>query len=250
MTDTPARLVRRGALPDMVRWYSPTLLAQIAVRTAISSTFGQYADQRLLQAVTDSASEAGLRVRYDFSDQQTPDPAHRLPTDSHGGIWVDYAADVGDGFLATYATAYHLAQPSLDVPNAGKLPAGDILIMGGDQAYPAATREGYKDRFQLPFRWAFPATTAQRRMFAIPGNHDWYDGSGRLRQLVLRGARGRRQGRLAHRRLAVPAAPQLLVDPVALRLVDLGRRHPVLAISRRRADPLFRIDGGKHAAGP
>lgn len=176
MTDTPARLVRQGALPDMVRWYSPTLLAQIAVRTAISSTFGQYADQRLLQAVTDSASEAGLRVRYDFSDQQTPDPAHRLPTDSQGGIWVDYVADVGDGFLATYATAYHLAQPSLDVPNAGKLPAGEILIMGGDQAYPAATREAYKDRFQLPFRWAFPATTAQRRMFGIPGNHDWYDG--------------------------------------------------------------------------
>jgi hypothetical protein len=176
MTETPARLVRRGALPDMVRWYSPTLLAQIAVRTAISSTFGQYADQRLLQAVTDSASEAGLRVRYDFSDLQTPDPAYRLPTDSQGGIWVDYVADVGDGFLATYATAYHLAQPALDVPNAGKLPAGDILIMGGDQAYPAATRETYKDRFQLPFRWAFPATTAQRRMFAIPGNHDWYDG--------------------------------------------------------------------------
>lgn len=174
--DTPARLLRRGALPEMVRWYAPVLLAQVGVRTVISATFGQYADQRLLQAVTDSASEAGLRVRYDYSDIESADPAQRLPTDSHGGVWIDYAADVGDGFLATYATAYHLAQPYLDVPEAGALPAGEILIMGGDQAYPAATREGYKDRFQLPFRWAFPASTAHRRLFAIPGNHDWYDG--------------------------------------------------------------------------
>ena len=91
-------------------------------------------------------------------------------------MWLDYIADVGDGFESSYAMAYLLAQDSLDVRQAGRLRHGEVLIMGGDQAYPAATREAYKDRFQLPFRWAFPAQTAQRRLFAIPGNHDWYDG--------------------------------------------------------------------------
>ena len=52
---SPAQLLRRGLLPDMVHWYKPDLLAQVGIRTIISATFGQYADQRLIQAVTDSA---------------------------------------------------------------------------------------------------------------------------------------------------------------------------------------------------
>ena len=216
MTDTPARLVRRGALPDMVRWYSPTLLAQIAVRTAISSTFGQYADQRLLQAVTDSASEAGLRVRYDFSDQQTPDPAHRLPTDSQGGIWVDYAADVGDGFLATYATAYHLAQPVAGYSQCRQTAGRRHPDHGRRSSLPG----GHAGNLQGPLSAALPLGVSGHHGTAADVRHSRQSRlvrrSGRLRQLVLRGARGRRQGRYAHRRLAVPAAPQLLVDPVCL----------------------------------
>ena len=41
----------------MVSWYDPRLLARIGVRTIISSVFGQYADQRLIQAVTDPAED-------------------------------------------------------------------------------------------------------------------------------------------------------------------------------------------------
>ena len=42
-----------GSLPKMVRWYDPRLLARVWVRTIVSSVFGQYADQRLIQAATD-----------------------------------------------------------------------------------------------------------------------------------------------------------------------------------------------------
>ena len=59
---------------------------------------------------------------------------------------------------------------------AGQLRHGEILIMGGDQCYPQATREDYKHRLLLPFNWAFSSRTADRKLFAIPGNHDWYDG--------------------------------------------------------------------------
>ncbi len=105
-----------------------------------------------------------------------PTPQKRIETDASETFWIDYVADVGDGFEATYTTAYLLAQDSLDIQGAGKLPHGDVLIMGGDQCYPQATREEYKKRLLEPFNWAFSVPEAKRKLFAIPGNHDWYDG--------------------------------------------------------------------------
>ena len=172
---SPLRQLRQGMMPKMVSWYDPRLLARIGVRTIISAVFGQYADQRLIQAVTDPASEGDLVKRYDFcSDTSRPDTC--LPTDPDGALWLDYIADVGDGFEATYTMAYLLAQDSLDVRGAGRLPHGELLIMGGDQCYPQATREDYRKRLQLPYEWAYATPNPTRKLFAIPGNHDWYDG--------------------------------------------------------------------------
>lgn len=165
-----------GELPDMVHWYNPKLLARVGVRTVISSVFGQYADQRLVQAATDQASVEELFSRYDYSDPNAPDARRRLKVDDDGTFWIDYIADTGDGFGSTYTMAYLLAKESLDVPGAGELKAGDILIMGGDECYPQATREEYKKRLQQPFGWAYNVATPERKLFAIPGNHDWYDG--------------------------------------------------------------------------
>ena len=57
MEISPLRQLRTGKLPKMVSWYDPRLLARIGVRTIISNVFGQYADQRLIQAVTDPAAD-------------------------------------------------------------------------------------------------------------------------------------------------------------------------------------------------
>ena len=66
---SPLRQLRMGMLPKMVSWYDPRLLARIGVRTIISSVFGQYADQRLIQAVTDPCTDdKDLCSRYDYSD--------------------------------------------------------------------------------------------------------------------------------------------------------------------------------------
>jgi hypothetical protein len=172
---SPLRQLRQGMLPKMVSWYDPRLLARIGVRTIISNVFGQYADQRLIQAVTDPATDAELVSRYDYCTDTT-DPDKCLPVDDDGAVWIDYMADTGDGFESTYTMAYLLAQESLDVKNAGRLRAGSVLIMGGDQCYPQATREEYKRRLQTPFDWAFQTPEPKRKLFAIPGNHDWYDG--------------------------------------------------------------------------
>jgi hypothetical protein len=180
MEYSPLRQLRMGRLPRMVSWYDPRLLARIGIRTIVSSVFGQYADQRLMQAVTDPCDDKELCQRYDYSSTDAPAGAdkaqNRIALDESGAFWIDYVADVGDGFESTYATAYLLAQDNLDVRGAGKLKHGEILIMGGDQCYPQATREEYKKRLLQPFNWAFSVREPDRKLFAIPGNHDWYDG--------------------------------------------------------------------------
>jgi hypothetical protein len=165
-----------GRLPKMVSWYDPRLLARVGIRTMVSSVFGQYADQRLMQAVTDPCDDRELCLRYDYSNPQAESPQQRIALDESGAFWIDYVADVGDGFEPTYTAAYLLAQDSLEVRGAGALRHGDILIMGGDQCYPQATREDYKKRLVQPFNWAFNVRDPDRKLFAIPGNHDWYDG--------------------------------------------------------------------------
>ena len=173
---SPLRQLRMGQLPKMVSWYYPRLLARIGVRTIVSSVFGQYADQRLMQAVTDPAEDKDLVARYDYRDPNAGEPHKCVACDDTGAFWIDYVADIGDGFDTTYAMAYLLAQDSLDVRSAGRLRHGEILIMGGDQCYPQATREEYKERLLQPFSWAFSVPNPDRKLFAIPGNHDWYDG--------------------------------------------------------------------------
>jgi hypothetical protein len=173
---SPLRQLRMGQLPKMVSWYDPRLLARIGVRTIVSSVFGQYADQRLMQAVTDPADDKDLVARYDYSDPSAGDPNKCVACDEGGAFWIDYVADVGDGFECTYAMAYLLAQDALDVRGAGRLRHGEALILGGDQCYPQATREEYKERLLQPFNWAFTIPNPDRKLFAIPGNHDWYDG--------------------------------------------------------------------------
>ncbi len=165
-----------GDLPKMVRWYDPRLLARVSVRTLVSAVFGQYADQRLIQAATDPSTGRELLDRYDFSNPASDDPARCVSCDDTGAFWIDYISDIGDGFEPTYATAYLLAQDSIDLKGAGKLPHGDILIMGGDQCYPQATRPEYKKRLQEPYDIALSGNEPKRKLFAIPGNHDWYDG--------------------------------------------------------------------------
>lgn len=176
MEYSPLRQLRMGRLPKMVSWYDPRLLARVGVRTMVSSVFGQYADQRLMQAVTDPCTDKELCQRYDYSNPTADNAQHRIAADESGAYWIDYIADVGDGFEPTYNSAYLLAQDSLDVRGPGKLRHGEILIMGGDQCYPQATREDYKKRLLQPFNWAFSVRNPDRKLFAIPGNHDWYDG--------------------------------------------------------------------------
>jgi hypothetical protein len=60
------------------------------------------------------------------------------------------------------------------------LPRGKFLLLGGDQIYPYATKKGYQERLVAPFEFASPSPNQDQPgpwdLYAIPGNHDWYDG--------------------------------------------------------------------------
>ena len=62
--------------------------------------------------------------------------------------------------------------------SAESLPRGQVLVLGGDQVYPSAEWDPYQERFVAPFNASLPFLPARDApaTFALPGNHDWYDG--------------------------------------------------------------------------
>ena len=145
-----------------VRWLDPFELSRTATKVALAKVFADYGDKREVQAVL-----PGGRVE--------------LPA-SGAGMWIDFTADTGDGFAPTYSVASLLAQPEVTITRPGEadlvLPRGDLLVLGGDEVYPAASARGYENRTLGPYAAAFPRVggTPSPALLAVPGNHDWYDG--------------------------------------------------------------------------
>jgi len=157
---------------DMVGWYNPGQLIQTGIRVAISTIFGQNADYRATEAMALSAADSASGQGGGIED------THSIYDYSAGDeLWMDYVADTGDGWDSTYAIAYHIGQPQLKVDGLdGPLPRGRVLILGGDEVYPTASRETYRQRLLDPFECALPQTKEPYPdVYAIPGNHDWYD---------------------------------------------------------------------------
>ncbi len=95
--------------------------------------------------------------------------------------------------------AYLLAQNELTVRgNDGKeykTQRGNILIMGGDQVYPVASQENYRERLIKPYEAALHKSQEPHpHLFAIPGNHDWYDGLASFIRLFCQKESNRRIG--------------------------------------------------------
>ena len=154
-----------------VPWLNPRLLAGTGVRTVFSDLFGAYLDKREMQAVLGEN-------RHDYS-----------ATDE---LWLDYTADVGDGFDATYSIASLIARPTLEAlgPDGAPLvlPRGDLLVLGGDQVYPTASGKAYGNRWKGPYTAALPVKAGGTPdLYALPGNHDWYDGLTAFLRLFAQG---------------------------------------------------------------
>ncbi|MEE9611568.1 MAG: hypothetical protein V3W19_09960 [Desulfatiglandales bacterium] len=147
---------------DMVHWYNPLQLIKTGYQVIISMLLRH----RDYYGIHESFAAADQRV-FNYSDR--------------GELWIDYVADVGDGWNPTYTVASLLALDELKLidpnGNAHKTKRGNVLIMGGDEVYPVASREGYRERLVAPYECALEYSNKPHpHLFAIPGNHDWYDG--------------------------------------------------------------------------
>ena len=160
----------------MTGWYDPKTLVLSGFLATVSWLFGRFADRRVLAAIGASPQPV-----FDYSNAE-------------GDFWFDYVSDIGDGWNPTYAIAHQAAQPILELRepdgNTLRLPQGRVLLFGGDQVYPYPTRNAYERRTEAPYDVAMRATGARPDLFALPGNHDWYDGLDAFTRVFCRPDRG------------------------------------------------------------
>ena len=161
----------------MSHWYDPIPLARVAIRVVISTVFGAFADRRELVAAVNPVASHPFDGTHDYSQR----------IDDKGDFWFDFIADTGDGWASTRAVA-QVASGDVIRPDGqdDALPRGHFLVMGGDQVYPTASHKAYQERLVRPWESAAaevphaPGSEADWTdlgdLYAIPGNHDWYDG--------------------------------------------------------------------------
>lgn len=144
-----------------VAWYNPAVLMRSARELLSSADQLRNFDRRELFT--------GSFSIIDFSQAAA------------GDFWWDFMSDSGDSGNATYAVARAMQADSLTVIGATvttplTLPAGQVLVFGGDLAYPGASTEEYQYRFVEMWEAARPVNdTGRRTVLAIPQNHDWFD---------------------------------------------------------------------------
>ncbi|KAL3751228.1 hypothetical protein ACJRO7_012105 [Eucalyptus globulus] len=197
----------RPDLSNLVPWYSGTsadlfktvfdLIVQVTV------FLGRF-DMRMMQAAVSKVEDG---VQRDFLYDRFRDKED---------FWFDFVADTGDGWNSSYCIARLLAQRELNVktssdselplpPGNPPLKRGNLLLIGGDLAYPNPTPDNYEYRFFRPFMCALqPPPTWYKseqiavdkpeiplefpdgpRAFIIPGNHDWFDGLHTFTRYIL-----------------------------------------------------------------
>eukprot|EP00002_Diphylleia_rotans_P017972 TRINITY_DN3481_c0_g1_i6.p1 TRINITY_DN3481_c0_g1~~TRINITY_DN3481_c0_g1_i6.p1 ORF type:complete len:585 (-),score=84.59 TRINITY_DN3481_c0_g1_i6:67-1821(-) len=154
------------------QWFSLHTLASTLFHAIVSGIANAHVDFRLLQSIAEQKESV-----HDYA--------------SLDEIWIDYVCDTGDGFDATYSILNLIARDSLSMEWANQsyhTQRGRILIMGGDEVYPVANYREYLNRLIFPMRAAFPnEKSIPTDIFAIPGNHDWYEGLSSFANVFLSG---------------------------------------------------------------
>jgi hypothetical protein len=191
-------LLWRSAAPrermPMTGWFDPAVLLRTALESLAGAVVGSRSDKRVVQALS-----AGRVEYYDYSvhyvDEE--DGPRADPAAARDELWIDYIADTGDGFNPTYAIAYAASQPQLRLGTPPvRTERGQLLLFGGDQVYPTASRKEYQRRLVAPFEAAQGHDPCMERphVYALPGNHDWYDGLTAFTRLFCSNVGGRRFG--------------------------------------------------------
>lgn len=167
------RTVKPNQRPP-VSWYHPGVLLQAALD--VLSSLNQFRNRDERESFT-----LPLSV---IDRSQTP----------ADDFWFDFIADTGDGGNATYAVASSALASSVNDTDGQALLRGELLLLGGDLAYPSASALEYRYRFVEMFEAALPElVTAQAlvrgrpfTLAALPQNHDWMDSASTFGRYFIR----------------------------------------------------------------
>lgn len=180
---------RRGAhKPLAIRWFGMTALAgHLRHLLAVTAASNQL-DLRDWMRPEEAAGLLNRVCQVLDATATGGNLAERLGRD----VWIDFVADTGDDRDVSLAVGRMLfAEYALSGDQPRQLPRGDILVFGGDIAYPASTAYEIERRLIRPWNQVLqgsPEDGRRRVVLGIPGNHDWYDGLDGFGRLFRRSA--------------------------------------------------------------
>jgi hypothetical protein len=140
----------------------------------------------------DEPRELGARIAFALGAETE---ANTLLEALGRDLWLDFVADTGDDVSVSRAVArlifaeYELPDPDRE-GSFLRAPRGEVLLFGGDTAYPVATAQEITNRVIVPFNQVLEALPVDRPrvLLGIPGNHDWYDGLDGFARMFRRNA--------------------------------------------------------------
>ncbi len=174
--DAPRRSYTRGKRsPRAIAWFGFTAFWGHLRHLVASAIATENIDSRqwMIPDAPPRLLERAIAVLTDRGAQAAPTLVESLGRD----LWIDFVADTGDDASVSEAVARLVFAP-YELEDGTALPRGDLLILGGDLAYPVATVREMTRRLLEPWNKVLEEVHDQvpRVLLAIPGNHDWYDG--------------------------------------------------------------------------
>ena len=146
----------------MTRWLDPKDLAISAWHTIrCPDDRDANEDERDTQEDQREAPEDDRDTQEDEREApEDKDPSLPLELEDREEIWFDYVADMGDAFDPQMHVAWLLGRDELKVGPAQdsqqeRLPRGELLVLGGDELYPYAREQLYKNQVDTPFAHAW-----------------------------------------------------------------------------------------------
>jgi len=172
----PKTFVRGAHEPFGIRWFGTTALpGQLRHLAAEAFASGQL-DSRDWMRAQQPAELLNEVARVLDAPGEGGTLTERLGRD----VWIDFVADVGDdGDVSSAVAGMVFSEYALQDGSGRVLPRGDLLIFGGDTAYPLSSAWETARRLTHPWNRVLERLgepTRLRALLGIPGNHDWYDG--------------------------------------------------------------------------
>ena len=168
----PLRFRQGGHPPFGIRWYGVTSLFGHLRNFTARLIATESVDSR--DWMRPNAPEAILTKSQEMLRGQ---PAPTLVESLGRPLWLDFVADTADDRDVSAGVGHMLA--STYEIDGRHLPRGDVLLFGGDIAYPVATADEIYKRLVAPWNEQLrkvAASQTKRVLLGVPGNHDWYDG--------------------------------------------------------------------------